>query len=106
MNFPPPSVTVFTLGTTGLTSSTCPACHVDIFQAYKVPRTHRFPAIPPINHNNEFPVLFQDSLGAVVPVQDHQKYQVFTIHTKHLHQCIRANERKQLSTMRNRIIRY
>ena len=50
--------------------------------------------------------MFQDSLGAVVPVQDHQKFQTFTIHTKHLHQCKRASERKQLSIIRNRIIRY
>jgi len=52
--------------------------------------------------------MFQDSInvGTIVPVQDHQKYQAFTIHTKHLHQCLRASERKQLSTIRNRIIRY
>jgi hypothetical protein len=106
VNFPPPSVTVFTLGTAGLTSSTCPACNVKVLIAHKVPRKHKFPAIPPINHNNEFPVLFKDSLGTVVPVLDHQNYQVFTIHTQHLHQCLRASERKQLSIIRNRIIRY
>jgi hypothetical protein len=108
MDFPAPSVTVFTLGTKGLINSTCPACHAKVFIAHKVPRKHQFPAIPPINHNNEFPVMFQDSInvGTIVPVQDHQKYQAFTIHTKHLHQCLRASERKQLSVIRNRIIRY
>ena len=106
VDFPAPTITVFTLGTTGLSSSTCPACHVDILQAYKVPRKHRFPAIPPINHNNKFSVLFQDSLGTIVPVLNHQKFQVFSIHTKHLHQCRRANERKQLASIRNRLITY